>query len=601
MKRSFILSIIGLLSVLPVIAADVTNSTENLVFGKMWMEGGCRANLVQRLHIEVTNRGKKNYNAYWGAFEPQEDGYYDSGRLVNYVGVVPYIKAGQTEEVTMELLFLQAGHYSVNVWTNMGDTELFTYPVDIAEYQAPRIKGELHLDMLEKTDEGNILYGNFAHFRITGTATITNEDENTVIGWEGLETDGANDIQCVIKPWFGNNNWYKPWNYDLGHEIKPGETITKDFIYEFTAVPEKDKEYSIQIEVAGNTVTRIPFKVKQSTNTYWTADGQVKPLPIGPNQVLKVPSEALAVDLCGQYEMNTVFTMDISLANPNCLYYLGFLDNVPQGMSLATNVIRDYEAKTLFIDADYDYYCPMPFKAKTAIFKYIPGVKGKRPYFPIMNSIVSGALVLPFDPDYAELTAMNGSSEYDGYSWPDILPLRFVRDDKTVLFFKNIEGQQLKAYEPYLMYFKPSPISFFAEDIIIPTTRPAVAEGKDFVFVGHTTAVTPSEHVFQWDMENHNGFNRCKTDERVRPFNALMYLKEGSKDMVLDKLMIDREKEATGIIHVDNVNAIVPKSAEVYSLSGQRVGTAEMKADGMSINNLKPGLYIIGGKKVVVK
>ena len=44
MKRSIILGLLGLLlDILPAVGASYTNSTEHLVLGKMWMEGGCRA------------------------------------------------------------------------------------------------------------------------------------------------------------------------------------------------------------------------------------------------------------------------------------------------------------------------------------------------------------------------------------------------------------------------------------------------------------------------------------------------------------------------------------------------------------------------------
>ena len=72
MKRSIILGLLGLLlDILPAVGASYTNSTEHLVLGKMWMEGGCRANLIQRLHVEVTNKGSDDYRSCWCAFDPQ--------------------------------------------------------------------------------------------------------------------------------------------------------------------------------------------------------------------------------------------------------------------------------------------------------------------------------------------------------------------------------------------------------------------------------------------------------------------------------------------------------------------------------------------------
>ena len=65
MKRSLIFCLVMLmLGFVPVCGGNVTHSTENLVFGEMWMEGGCRANLIQGLHVEVTNKGTKDYQGY---------------------------------------------------------------------------------------------------------------------------------------------------------------------------------------------------------------------------------------------------------------------------------------------------------------------------------------------------------------------------------------------------------------------------------------------------------------------------------------------------------------------------------------------------------
>ena len=43
------------------------------------------------------------------------------------------------------------------------------------------------------------------------------------------------------------------------------------------------------------------------------------------------------------------------------------------------------------------------------------------------------------------------------------------------------------------------------------------------------------------------------------------------------------------------------KATAVYSLSGQRVGTAEVNEGRLTTSGLHPGIYIIGEKKVIVK
>lgn len=601
MKRSLIFCLVMLmLGFVPVCGGNVTHSTENLVFGEMWMEGGCRANLIQGLHVEVTNKGTKDYQGYWVAID--KDNYSGSSS-----GLCE-IAAGVTKDVIVYISFEQPGHYDVHIMKDDYETELFTYPVDIAEYQPPHVIGEIRLDMLEKTDDGNILYGDFAQFKMTGTATITNEGEDTVFGWGKIAVGGGSGIQCVVWPWFGKEyiTTYEPF-YSLGGEIKAGETITKDFYYEFEAVPEEDKEYGIQIAVNDYVVTRVPFKVVRCTNTYWTTDGHIKPLPKvwDGHQVLQVPADALAVDLRGQYALDEKFSIDVSQANPNCLYYLGYLDNVPQGFSLDQNLIRDYEARTLVVDADYDYYCPMPFKAKTALFNYTPISEARGLPNPTMSQIMSGALVLPFDATQASLTAINNASGSDaGFDRDDLRIFRFKEeaglktvDDEPIyeILFEPVKEQQLNAYEPYLMTVLPSPVAFYATNATIPSTRPAIKEGTHYDFIGHTTQAATPEGVYRWNCDKFY-FYQSDTDDMVRPFSSMMYQK--SEGVNYEKLFVTTpyNHSSAGIKTYEVTNMMA-----VHSLSGQQVGTAVVNGDGLKVSGLRPGLYIVGGKKVVVR
>ena len=604
MKKSFILTLFGLmLNIMSATGANVTNSTEYLVFGKMWMEGSFRAGMAQRLHVEVTNNGTYKYHDFWLVGAPSYAGNSDDITL----------EAGETKDVAVDIIFEKEGHYDAII-KNSTEKELFTYTVDIAEYQAPRLKGEIHLDMLEQTDEGNFLYGNYANFRISGTATITNEDDNPFFGlghvWLGGTYTGI--VSCVW-PWFGEYvTTYEPF-YGLAEEIKPGETITKDFLYEFEAYPEEGQEYSIQIKAAvdteketssGITIASIPFKVRPCANTYWTADGHVKPLQISAAHVLKVPNEALAVDMRGQYETNNAYSIDVSKANPNCLYYLGYLDNVPKGFSNSQNIIRNCEANTINIDADYDYYCPMSFKAKTALFHYTPVSEAQGPAQPYMSMTMSGALVLPFDATQAWLVDVNDSPGIDaGFNRNSLRVYRFIGDDHDYLGFLPVTENRLNAYEPYLMYTIPSKVDFYAEDALIPSTRPAVKKGTNFDFIGHTTQVSTKNDmaVYPWYVD-YSYFYRSTKEELIRPFNAMMYAKTLNTD-IYDILEISFNGSSggggeegggegsggdTGMIDAISVSP-AKKSTAVYSLSGQQVEI------------LRPGIYIIDGKKMIVK
>lgn len=606
MKKSLILSMaVLMLGIVSPAGARIINTPEHLVFGKRWIEGSLRAQAVQRLHVEVTNSGTDDYQQMWWVADNREDQsplLYGNSREIT-------LAAGETKVIEIDLYFEQEGHYEVIVRDQARRYELFHYQVDIAPYQAPRLKGKIRLDMLDQTDEGNILYGDFNHFRITGTVTITNEEEYPFFGQGHLMLDGGFGLACVVTPWFGRDYYttYEPI-YTLPDEIKPGETITYEFLYEFVAVPAEDKEYELQIDAfPDETICRIPFKVRQCTNTYWTADGHVKPLSINEERVLQIPEEALAVDMRGIYERCDTFIVDVSQANPNCLYYLGFLDNVPPGFSDDQNVIRDYEARMLYIKADKDYYCPMPFKAKTAVFDYMPVSEERGPAEPWMSQIMSGTIVLPFDATRAWLTAVNDSPGIDaGFNGDNLQLLKFKYDYRDILIFEHVREDHLNAYEPYLLFTLPSQVEFYAENVTVPATRPAVAESKNFEFIGHTTKMAVPSGAYQWSCD-HNKFFLSGLGERIDwagPFTALMYPKNQTE--TYEKLIISSGEGVTdnpeGSTKIDAVSdSPVNHSTAVYSFSGQRVGTAEVHEGRLTVSGLRPGLYIIDGKKIVVR
>jgi hypothetical protein len=335
----------------------------------------------------------------------------------------------------------------------------------------------------------------------------------------------------------------------------------------------------------------------------------VKPLPVEAGQVLKVPCEALAVDLRGQYEMNTVFSIDTSDANPNCLYFLGYLDNVPQGFTSKTNIIRDYEAKEIIIDADHDYFCPMPFKAKTALFNYTPVSEAMGPASSYMSQIMSGTVILPFEAQQAWLDWINDTNQDSPFSNDQLRIAHFEGYDGASLMFRPVTSQTLQSYEPYLIYhIIPSPVSFFSEEVNIPSSRKAIQTFPytDLSFEGSTTSMTADENTYIWNCDKYHFYRNHDELRPVRPFTAIMQINtQASASMSQDlpevlNYTID-DKPGLPPTPITAINTASQYQQAVYSLSGQRVGTAEYANGQLSAEGLKPGLYIVGGRKIVVK
>ncbi len=59
--------------------------------------------------------------------------------------------------------------------------------------------------------------------------------------------------------------------------------------------------------------------------------------------------------------------------------------------------------------------------------------------------------------------------------------------------------------------------------------------------------------------------------------------------------------DATGIESVSDLEEKYSHEQTVYSLSGQPVGTATYTDGQLKAEGLKPGLYVAGGRKIVIK
>ena len=587
MRRLFLLFMLGC-AVLSAQSAGLTSDPSGLVFGGVTIEGSLRAEMTQLLRVQVTNTTDKDYQDYWRVYDVGT-ATYRNGILEGRAISVP---ANTTCEVTLEFFLPEAGDYQFQVFPRGSSysVQLFSFTVSIAPYSNPRVTGSIQLDMLQKTDDGNFLYGDLSNYRISGKATLTNHEDFPIIGRNNF-LDGVTDgLTVMVNPWADHD--IPLFSYrGVAHIIQPGETVTCDFSFDYSYPLATDEVCKVSLWAYESEVFSVTLTARPCQNTYWTADGQVHQLPQD-GMTLKVPADALAVDLRGNYSINGIFTIDASVANPNCLYYLNYMDYVPRGLDNSRQVIRDYERRDFVLNEDFDYYCPMPFTVKSALFTYTPeSVPG--------DGYRSGTLVLPFDAQRAWLTAVNGAPGEDvGFDSPELTVSRYRGNDGDLLLFEPVGEDRLNAYEPYLISrVLPSPIAFYAENVTIPATRPAVAKGAEIDFVGSTLAQTTPDGFYRWSSYDRY-FCQFYTDDLEKPFRALMVASYEEPDKTevpaisgYQVLYVGGE-QATAVGSGRRSSADTPQT--VYTLSGQRLGN-------VSKTSLKPGLYIIGGWKTIIK
>lgn len=596
-----------LLSLLPAVAF----SPDSLEFKRLSPKSQAYINTPLVILIEVTNNATEDYYGWWSVGDNTENnnGWWFEN---NSDSQAVEIKAGETIELSFETTISQPGYVSLYIFDIMTEDHLYGFTIYFDTVD-PKVEATIEVNTI-LDDEGNrFIYSDYSSTRISGSFNLTNLGEETLIN-KSVTWPYQEFFQVVLVPQIegqDNNNIY-----GMKDEIKAGETWRRYYGFNVSGMPVEGQEYTVQLKYMDHVLaTSEPFTFRHSTNTYWTADGSRKPLP-DVDGVLKVPAEALAVDMRGLYLINTVYSIDVSEASPNCLYYLGFLDYVPKGFESEANIIRDGEASMVSIDSNYDFYCPEDFRAKSAFFTYTPISESMGPASPIMSQRMSGMIVLPF---IAQKAWLSGTNEYHPES-------PYYNDDFKVARLYSVESGGTLVFNPYFGVFpddkgsfslgdnfpiliydiKPSPLVFYSEDINIWAQTPSrtIAEGDIYEF-GLTTTRKAEKYSYSWNCDR-NCFSLNEEGATIRPFNVTIgkwdFQSESCINTGLETLPYEiMPIDATGIEPISNLEEKYSHELTVYSLSGQPVGTATYTDGQLKAEGLKPGLYVAGGRKIVIK
>lgn len=591
MKRIVSAWIISMfLGLLPVMGE--TSSPDNLVFNKAEARGQIYVGIEQLVFIEVTNTGTENYHNWW------EIGQYTDGTFtpVGSFFMPVEIQAGETKEFAKGILMNEPGDIELSVFDISAQNPLYTFTVHVDAL--PKVKGSIEINTQTDDDGTSFVYSDFKTASIKGKVTLTNEDEIS------LNNESYNAFLVVyISPYIGIE---QTLSIPLPREIKSGETFSKDFSFGDSGSPTVGQEYVVHLMFAHKDLaTSAPFTFKISTGTYWIANGKQRPLTVSDANTLMVPQEALAVDLRGLYYMNKTFTIDVSNANPNCIYYLNFIDNVPSGFQSENNIIRGGEAKTLVIDSNYDFFCPIKFLAKSALFNYTPISESMGPPSPVMSRKFSGFFMLPFSVQQAWMTGTNKSDPDNPFYNDNFKMARFYGYDNDVLHFEALDGRIfLSDSESYLIYdMKPSAVVFYGEDSWIYPQSIMETTHNGFRSQGATTKAIPAAGSYRWNCDK-TGFY-LNDEIWIRPFASWIGKWDNQnsqfEDLGLDVLPYYIKEPTHTAIKDFRKNEDTSRQLPVCTLSGQQVGMATNINGQIRTEGLKPGLYVVGGRKIIVK
>lgn len=604
MKRMSFWLLGMLLNMLPVMASP----SDSLTFSNVRTEGVLYPGMPIKVHVEVTNNGDKDYYSMWSVGEGDSNWSYWTSHISNIVE----IRAGSSGDITLDASILKAGDLELHIYEVTEKKILYSFQIHVEEGQ-PKISASIKMNFKEDASDGShYIYSDFKNTSFSGKITITNEEEESILRSNQLLAPIFSMFQATISPEIAGTGSVAPYGYvtELPEVIKSGETVTGRVTFILNdCEPVNGMQYIAQVEYNHTIIASSePFTFRYSTNTYWTFDGVRSPLTIS-NDTLKIPKDAAAVDLRGLYYINTVFKIDVTEANPNCLYYIGFLDYVPKGFTSDANIIRENEANMLSIDSNYDFYCPVDFTAKTAFFTYTPVSESRGPASPVMSQRMSGMIRVPFDAQKACLAGTNEFHEDSPFYNEDfkIANQWGLDEDGTIVFWPLTPDAIVSSHFCYLIYdMKPSPLVFYSEDAYIPAgdyEREFVHSNNRSIFRQSSRKTRKADkYTYSWNCDR-NCFVLNEEGATIRPFNVTVGVWDQYKDTLVDtgqEILPYYIDSGEGVVSIKSTRR-TPEDKAIYSISGQRVGTAAYQDGKLCTDGLKPGLYIVGGKKVVVK
>ena len=379
---------------------------------------------------------------------------------------------------------------------------------------------------------------------------------------------------------YENNDWANPVIRQVQVIRVPANgSITIPVEYEGMII---DKVYELDVVYIKNDdwtdFDEVGYYTCKPGITVYNTDGTKTTIKATSSYI--TPAGALAVDI-SEAGVTTV----TKNSNPNCLYILKTTDAVPTGL---TNIIKydgsAYTATNITLTDGNDFYSPVDFTATNIEFTYnndrcADGTSG-------WNTIM-----LPFDVTSvtANGTAIDwfhSSSDTDKQFWLK----EFVDDGVGSVTFNFTSA--MKANTPYIIALPGNhwgtaydlsgkTIKFIGSGEVKKSAQ-TVVTGSNYRFIGNTQAVS-TENIYCINAAG-NAFDLKASggSAAFRPF-----FKADIFDRAITSLAINSGGAVTGINEIEDVRS--KKDDVYYDLNGRRVLYP------------KKGVYVVNGKKVVIK
>lgn len=493
------------------------------------------------------------------------------------------VDANSSDKLVLVYSPSNSGTYNVNVSTDRNGKNI----ICSGKFNAYKsvYSGDLTFNVKLNTDEDNIIIGNTLKTSVDITNNASSVYANTLCFRYIKDSDWYADRCDVI--------------------LQPGET--KTYSFEVSDLPyEKSSLYYYMGNITTKSYTFRPvneayLNLPSQEITYVKADGTKGSVSFD-KATLTVPEDAVAVDMT-----EATIVKAVPNKNVNCLYYLAEDADTPLGLD-DKNVIIGSTAKSIILSDTCGFYIPIAFTAKKISYArtFTTGTNGDGEAWTTIN--------LPFNvtditidgdntlSDGSEVSWFHNSIDYRGIFWLK----EFVSDEDGKVEFNYAET--FDANKPYIVCVPQyvfgvkwnmvgKEFVFIGRNQEIAASQESVIEGNNVDFVG-TLSLTKKNNVFIMN-DVGNAFVQC--DATINPFRAYFVGKDGKT--INGNLDIVNLSLST-ITDVHDIEAAESSSDEIlniYNLNGVKVGTTTKDNFNISQNNLKAGIYVVNGKKIVIR
>ena len=526
------------------------------------------------------------------------------------------VQAGQEKVVTFNVTPATSGTKTLSV---MLIDEYGSF-YDLSKSGSVTIAESLEADMdlsvdieatnaVENDDENThgSIYDSSARFK----ATITNHSEGEynkyvlaplfIVKRNEDGTIGAGSMvtykqQTVSIPAGGSVTYY--FDFD---NLAYGSTYSMN-IYARNNVPQEEEGSHVE-NIVEKGKSKY-YEIERGVIT-WKGDGTRKGYK--PEEGFAIPEDVAAVSLEG-----LTLSGITANSNPNTLYFIGEGEAAPAGLE-GRNVVVGTQASTIVLEDGYDFYTPQTFIASEISYERT-FTQGHN------NKVRSGwsTIVLPFQPtkvmnqtDGKQIDWFRSSADSGKQFWL----CDFAEEDGQTVFFRN--APEMQANVPYLVAVPDNAwgakwnlvgkkIVWSATNATVKPDAIAYTSGQNMVFAGSS---------YKQQLRGILGINADGSQfstsgaQSVDAFHA--YFKAIGEtpyySKTLDIAILNDETSGIEAYPQSISEGSGAVATVIYDLSGRRVATLRssdvetLRSSGVSTSQLPKGIYIINGKKVVIK